>query len=58
MSQTVEMEIIAILVTVALNVALVFSKNCDTNDQCSCDFDDGTGKVDLTTLGNIDNTPR
>ncbi|XP_052813708.1 uncharacterized protein LOC128240840 [Mya arenaria] len=33
------------------------TKRCDTVDQCSCKFEDGT-VVDLTSLGNTDNTPR
>ena len=51
------MEILTILLVV-LNAALVFSKLCLTADQCSCEFDDGSGKVDLTSLGNTDNAPR
>ena len=27
------------------------SKNCVTNDACSCTFDDGSGVMDLSKLG-------
>lgn len=33
------------------------SKRCDTKTECSCTFDDGT-TLDITSLGNKDNTPR
>lgn len=36
----------------------VVSKDCTVDDECSCTFEDGSGKVDLTSLGNTDNTPK
>ena len=35
----------------------VLGKDCRKVDQCSCQFDDGT-VVDITSLGNQDNSPR
>ena len=35
----------------------VLGKDCSKVDQCSCKFDDGT-VVDITSLGNQDNSPR
>ncbi|XP_045169645.2 uncharacterized protein LOC123532304 [Mercenaria mercenaria] len=34
------------------------SKDCLKINSCSCSFDDGSGSVDLTSLGNTDGTPR
>ena len=52
----------AVLLTFAcftiLNVTLVLSKDCLLANQCKCGFDDGSGSVDLTSLGHTDNTPR
>ena len=36
---------------------MVLGKDCQKVDQCSCKFDDGS-VVDITSLGNQDNSPR
>ena len=46
------------IVFVLICAHLVLSKDCLPSDQCSCTFDDGSGKVELASLGNKDNTPR
>ncbi|XP_045169768.2 uncharacterized protein LOC123532407 isoform X2 [Mercenaria mercenaria] len=46
-----------ILVCLCL-VTYVTCKDCTLDDECSCTFDDGSGKVDLTSLGNTDDSPR
>lgn len=33
-------------------------KDCTQADQCSCTMTDGSGTVDITSLGNKDNSPR
>ncbi|XP_060578383.1 uncharacterized protein LOC132735450 [Ruditapes philippinarum] len=38
-------------------VTYITCKDCTVNDECSCTMDDGSGKVDLTSLGKSDNTP-
>ena len=43
---------------VMLEVKLVLCKDCLLTNQCQCGFDDGSGSVDLTSLGHTDNTPR
>jgi hypothetical protein len=39
-------------------VTYITCKDCTLDDECSCSMDDGSGKVDLTSLGNSDNTPK
>ena len=34
------------------------SVTCNKINACKCEFSDGSGKVDLTSLANKDNTPR
>ena len=46
------------MVLLLVGARLAMGKNCEIVDQCSCQFDDGSGKVDLTSLGNKDSTPR
>ena len=46
------------MLLLVVGARLAMGKNCDIVDQCACQFDDGSGKVDLTSLGNKDNTPR
>jgi hypothetical protein len=33
-------------------------KSCVTDGPCSCTYDDGSGTVDISSLGNTDGTPR
>ena len=47
-----------VMVLLMVGARLTMGKNCETVGQCACQFDDGSGKVDLTSLGNKDNTPR
>lgn len=47
-----------LIVCMVTYVTYVTCKDCTLDDECSCSFDDGSGKVDLTSLGNTDNTPR
>ncbi|KAL4222529.1 mannose transmembrane transporter [Mactra antiquata] len=37
---------------------LSFSARCVQKGLCTCDFDDGSGTLDITSLGKTDNTPR
>ena len=39
-------------------IAQVICKDCLLTNQCKCGFDDGSGSLDITSLGNTDNTPR
>lgn len=48
----------AVLLIFALDVSVVICKDCLLTNQCKCGFDDGSGSVDLTSLGHTDNTPR
>ena len=41
-----------------LSVALTSAKDCLMTGQCSCTFDDSGAVIDLSSLGNKDNTPR
>ncbi|XP_064648429.1 uncharacterized protein LOC135500728 [Lineus longissimus] len=34
------------------------SKSCVTDGPCSCTYDDGSGTVDISSVGNTDGTPR
>lgn len=46
------------MLLIVLSAKLVVSKDCLLKDQCSCQFDDGSGTVDITSLGNTDQTPK
>ena len=50
--------LVTIVFFITLDVSLVLCKDCLLTNQCKCGFDDGSGSVDLTSLGNTDNTPR
>ncbi|KAL4222528.1 hypothetical protein ACF0H5_018567 [Mactra antiquata] len=47
-----------VLVIICMTSPTVSQKDCSLDDECSCTFTDGSGKVDLTSLGNTDDTPK
>lgn len=53
----IRVKMILWIVTFVLYFGSVRLKDCNQNSQCKCTYDDG-GVVDLTSLGNTDNTPR
>ena len=53
----VRVYIACVLLFTCLHVT-VFGKDCVTKDECSCTFDDDGTVIDITSLGNQDNTPR
>lgn len=56
MDELVKVTLIAL--SFAMLLTNVTCKDCTLDDECSCSFTDGSGKVDLTSLGKTDNTPR
>ena len=55
---TISYKMIVCLILVLLAVSVAMGKNCLLIDQCSCKFDDNGSIIDLSSLGNKNNTPR
>jgi hypothetical protein len=49
---------IAWVLTIGLACPWVEAAQCVGIDMCRCIFDDGSGVIDITSLGNTDGTPR
>ena len=59
MMKSIGTRILTQVVLLTLTVLVpIFCKDCLLTNQCKCGFDDGSGSVDLTSLGHTDNTPR
>ena len=60
--QTRKISYICLLIALVL-INLLPPVRCDAvdclpKDKCSCEFTDGRGIIDITSLGHVDNTPR
>ena len=58
LSKLLGTKLLTLVLLLILDVAPVICKDCLMTNQCKCGFDDGSGSVDITSLGHTDNTPR
>lgn len=55
--QSPNWKLIAFYSCVLLHFQEVFTKQCNQIDSCSCEYDDGSGKVDLSSIGGQTGVP-